>query len=514
MWRDLTAPVPEKSRNSSNQGCDYSHEPCCTRARVAGREQSSDVHDRKEPRRAVGCRSRSRSHRHRRPGLARIRACVVPVVSGVRVPAERAGRHRRGGCGAAVPGGNDTDPFVLVPDENSAGDSVDGNVAVDVIVPAGWTSPVCGQALTNTRSVDTNDTNQPGTVVGGWECRGFEQHRRCCTSPARHQRGSTPARSLLVQVTVPSPSAQTTYDGAAGSGAEGLIVDQYYEGGDIVHSYPNDACQNLAGAVDEFATAWHAWYAARSRPPVPPGAARHRSTTFTAAPPFTASGRAASGNSSAPWASVSSVATMVAALGPIDHTARVRRTKAGSASAWSGTADQVRCRSTLSIHHGVGCDDGRRRRTALPVSGVPGSGPGSTRHVAGPRRRHVLGTISLPRRKLDADRGRDKRATPCPLFTVFWSSASTWRPGPPRRPPGPRHPPRPSAPATTSTPGTKSATLNNSAHVDQRAGWHDDPRRGPARRRPGPDPRRAEVQAARRGVVRRDVLRGEHVTRN
>ena len=202
-----------------------------------------------------------------------------------------------GGTGAEgvappYPAGTTQTLFARVPDENSAGDSVDGNVAVDVIVPAGWTSPVCGQALTNTRSVDTNDTNQPGTVVGGWGC--VVQSNG--TNQVLHFTGPAPASKdagaqfFSFQVTVPSPSAQTTYDGAAGSGTEGFIVDQYYEGGDIVHWYPNDAYPGNPpeGAVSELATGLARTVAAAiPEPPVTPVQPVTPAAAVAAAPAFT-----------------------------------------------------------------------------------------------------------------------------------------------------------------------------------------------------------------------------------
>ena len=46
----------------------------------------------------------------------------------------------------------------------------DTNVDIKAIVPAGWTSPVCGAAKMNVKTADTNNTNQPGTDVAGWSC--------------------------------------------------------------------------------------------------------------------------------------------------------------------------------------------------------------------------------------------------------------------------------------------------------------------------------------------------------
>ena len=61
---------------------------------------------------------------------------------------------------------------------------------------------------------------------------------------------------FVFTVTVPSPAVQTSYTGAAGSGTEGFIVDQYYASGAISHWYPDDDYQGTIppGAVSELAT--------------------------------------------------------------------------------------------------------------------------------------------------------------------------------------------------------------------------------------------------------------------
>jgi hypothetical protein len=147
------------------------------------------------------------------------------------------------GAAPPYPAGTAQTLYLRVPDENSSGDLVDTNVAVNVIVPAGWTSPNCGQALTNVNTAETNNTNQPGDPVGGWTCsvqsNGSNQVLHY-EGPAAASKDAG-AQYFTFGVTVPSPSVQTTYNGAAGSGTEGFIVDQYYESGAIVHWYPDEA---------------------------------------------------------------------------------------------------------------------------------------------------------------------------------------------------------------------------------------------------------------------------------
>ena len=49
------------------------------------------------------------------------------------------------------------------------------------------------------------------------------------------------AQWFVYRVTTPSPAVQTTYNGAAGSGTEGFIVDQRYASGTTEHWIPNAA---------------------------------------------------------------------------------------------------------------------------------------------------------------------------------------------------------------------------------------------------------------------------------
>lgn len=120
----------------------------------------------------------------------------------------------------------------------------DTNVDVKAVVPAGWTSPGCGAVKANTRSVDTNDTNQPGADVAGWACEIITENGH----EAIHWFGpqvvppATKADSavwFVFTVTTPTPAAQTTYNGAAGSGTEGFIADQRYASGVTEHWIPS-----------------------------------------------------------------------------------------------------------------------------------------------------------------------------------------------------------------------------------------------------------------------------------
>ena len=117
-------------------------------------------------------------------------------------------------------------------------------VDVQVIVPAGWTSPTCGAAKTQVKDPSTNNTNQPGTDVPGWTCQittaGANQVVHWSgpqvQSPAT---AADSAQFFLFTVTTPMPEVQTTYNGTAGT--EGFIVDQTYAGGEIEHWIPNEA---------------------------------------------------------------------------------------------------------------------------------------------------------------------------------------------------------------------------------------------------------------------------------
>jgi hypothetical protein len=158
------------------------------------------------------------------------------------------------GAAPPYPAGTTQTLYLRVPDENSSGDNVDTNVEVNVNVPDGWTSPTCGAALTNVNTPETNNTNQPGSAVAGWSCSVTSSGGNAVLhweGPAAETKDAG-AQYFVFQATVPSPETQTTYNGAAGSGTEGFIVDQYYESGDIVHWYPDEAYQ---GTIPEGATA-------------------------------------------------------------------------------------------------------------------------------------------------------------------------------------------------------------------------------------------------------------------
>jgi hypothetical protein len=177
------------------------------------------------------------------------------------------------GAAPPYPAGTTQTLYLRVPDEESTDQLVNTNVAVDLFIPAGWTSPVCGDALTNVNDGSTNMTNQPGTAVAGWTC----ELNTSDGSPVLHWEGPAAATKaegaqyFAFVITVPSPAAQTTYNGAAGSGTEGFIVDQHYEGGQIVHWYPNEAYQGdpPEGATSELSANLARTVAAAVPAPVP-----------------------------------------------------------------------------------------------------------------------------------------------------------------------------------------------------------------------------------------------------
>jgi hypothetical protein len=153
-----------------------------------------------------------------------------------------------------------TDPFPnppSPPDEPNP----DTTVRVDAIVPAGWTNPVCGPAKRNLNDASTNNTNQPGADVSGWTCQvvtvGSHQVLRW-TGPQIEFPGTAAdsAQFFVFSVTVPSPAVQTSYSGAAGTGTEGFIVDQYYASGFVSHWIPNADFPGTApeGSETEVAT--------------------------------------------------------------------------------------------------------------------------------------------------------------------------------------------------------------------------------------------------------------------
>lgn len=127
-------------------------------------------------------------------------------------------------------------------DEPLENDDDDTTNDVKVVVPAGWTNPVCGPAKKNFRDVvATNDTNQPGADVPGWTCEittdaaGHQVIHWSTATPATV--GADSAQFFVFNITTPSPFVQTTYNSTAGN--EGFVIDQAYVGGDIVHWVPS-----------------------------------------------------------------------------------------------------------------------------------------------------------------------------------------------------------------------------------------------------------------------------------
>jgi hypothetical protein len=171
-----------------------------------------------------------------------------------------------GGTGAL----NSTPPYapnafttitVRVPFEQTTlfNGSVDTTVDVRIVVPAGWTNPMCGPAKTQINNASTNNTNQPGSDVPGWSCAILDEagHKVLHWSgpqviaPANE---ADSAQFFVFSVTTPAPATQTTYDGT--NGTEGFIVDQKYASGETVHWIPNAAFPGTppAGATTEVAT--------------------------------------------------------------------------------------------------------------------------------------------------------------------------------------------------------------------------------------------------------------------
>ncbi len=119
----------------------------------------------------------------------------------------------------------------------------DTTVEVRAVVPAGWTNPTCGQALLQVKDGSTNNTNQPGAAVAGWSCEIItsEGHQVVRWWGPQVQAPGTQAdgaQFFSFSVTTPSPSVQTTYNGA--DGTEGFIVDQIYASGAISHWIPSE----------------------------------------------------------------------------------------------------------------------------------------------------------------------------------------------------------------------------------------------------------------------------------
>jgi hypothetical protein len=122
--------------------------------------------------------------------------------------------------------------------------SDDTTVDVEVIVPDGWTDPACGTAKKQRNDATTNFTNQPGDPVAGWTCEITTAGDRDVihwsgpqvVAPAT---AADSAQFFSFSVTTPKPVAQTTYNGATGSGTEGFIVDQEYASGEISYWIPH-----------------------------------------------------------------------------------------------------------------------------------------------------------------------------------------------------------------------------------------------------------------------------------
>ena len=122
--------------------------------------------------------------------------------------------------------------------------SDDTTVDLKVVVPNGWTNPSCGAAKTQINNASTNSTNQPGTDVLGWTCEVVDAagHRVVHWSGPQIKaplNASDSVQFVILNVTVPSPAVQTTYNGK--NGTEGFIVDQQYASGRVVHWIPDAA---------------------------------------------------------------------------------------------------------------------------------------------------------------------------------------------------------------------------------------------------------------------------------
>ena len=142
-----------------------------------------------------------------------------------------------------VPGTQQT-LYLRAPNEQTNPFNGSDNTTVDVkvTVPAGFTGPVCGQAMKNKNDASTNGTNQPGAVVAGWTCaiETVDTHSVIHFSGPQVVAPETKAdgaQFYSFQVTVPTPANQTTYDGTKGT--EGFKADQLYAGGEIVHWVPS-----------------------------------------------------------------------------------------------------------------------------------------------------------------------------------------------------------------------------------------------------------------------------------
>jgi hypothetical protein len=152
-----------------------------------------------------------------------------------------------GEVGSAPPyvAGSSPTIFARVPFERDGlphNGSDDTTVDVNIIVPDGWTDPVCGEAETNVRDVTTNDTNQPGDPVAGWSCEilsvaGHDVVHFSGPQVVSPATADDSAQFFSFRVRTPSPVSQTTYNGTGGT--EGFIIDQEYASGVIEHWIPH-----------------------------------------------------------------------------------------------------------------------------------------------------------------------------------------------------------------------------------------------------------------------------------
>lgn len=196
--------------------------------------------------------------------------------------------NTRGGTGGstALPYDNGTTPTLYARVPYEQGDLFTGDTTVDVkvVVPDGWTNPACGDAMTQINDASTNNTNQPGSVVAGWTCALESAGGRAVlhwSGPAvlPPATAADSAQFFVFTVTVPSPASLTTYNGAAGSGTEGFIVDQTYASGEIEHWIPS---ADFPGTAPQGATTTVASGLARSVAPAGSVTTTSSTTTTTA----------------------------------------------------------------------------------------------------------------------------------------------------------------------------------------------------------------------------------------
>lgn len=179
-------------------------------------------------------------------------ALAVPALAHASFPAYSAfgfAPNTQGGTGAEgstppYPANTATTIYLRAPFEQTEqyNGSDDTTVEVKAVVPDGWTNPTCGAAKTQVKSEATNNTNQPGADVAGWSCETYVSAGHTVirwwgpqvTAPAT---ATDSAQFFVFGITTPSPLAQTTYNGTAGT--EGFIVDQTYASGASVHWIPD-----------------------------------------------------------------------------------------------------------------------------------------------------------------------------------------------------------------------------------------------------------------------------------